>query len=64
MFIFTQQEHFSEKCFLLVHYTVGKEISTFVPSPTLLANEISLYIALHNFPLVVQHIKGVPVSSF
>ncbi len=64
MFIFTQQEHFSEKYFSLAHYAVGKKISTFVPIPMLLANEISLYIALHNFPLVVQHIKEFPVSSF
>ncbi|AAS39394.1 hypothetical protein BCE_0459 [Bacillus cereus ATCC 10987] len=25
MFIFTQQEHFSEKYFLLAHYAIGKK---------------------------------------
>ena len=26
MFIFTQQEHFSEKYFLLAHYAIGKNL--------------------------------------
>ena len=63
MFIFTQQEHFSEKYFLLAHYAIGKKSPlSFLLSATLNRNTSLLLLMINTKTLHIISLNDKEIT--